>query len=49
MGKFIREFTEFDKATAFAKMVNAEIITKYDWDSFIGRVVKTYRITYSVS
>lgn len=50
MGRFIREFTEFDMAKNFAATVNAEAITRYyDWDSFIGRIVKTYRVAYSVS
>lgn len=49
MGKFIREFAEFDKATTFAATVNAEVVTHYDWDSFVGRIIKTYRVSYSVS
>lgn len=49
MGKFIKEFAEFDMAKSFAATVNTEVITTYDWDSFVGRIVKTYRVTYSVS
>ena len=49
MGKFIREFAEFDMAKNFAATVNAEVIARYDWDSFVGRIVKTYRVTYSIS
>lgn len=49
MGRFIREFAEFDKARTFAATVNAEVITRYDWDSFVGRIVQTYTVTYSVS
>ena len=49
MGRFIREFAEFDMAKDFADTVNAEVITRYDWDSFVGCIVKTYRVTYSVS
>lgn len=49
MERFIREFAEFDMAKNFAATVNTEVITRYDWDSFIGRIVKTYRVAYSVS
>lgn len=49
MGRFIREFAEFDMAKNFAATVKAEVVTRYDWDSFVGRIVKTYRVTYSVS
>ena len=49
MGKFIREFAEFDMARSFAATVNAEVIIRYDWDSFVGCIVKTYRVTYSIS
>ena len=49
MGKFIREFAEFDMAKNFAATVNAEVIARYDWDSFVGRIVKTYRVIYSIS
>ena len=49
MGKFIREFAELDMAKNFAATVNAKVITRYDWDSFVGRIVKTYRVIYSVS
>lgn len=49
MRRFIKEFAEFDMAKNFAAKVNAEVITRYDWDSFVGRIVRTYRVTYSVS
>ena len=49
MGRFIREFAEFDTAKNFAATVNAEVIARHDWDSFVGRIVKTYRVIYSVS
>ena len=49
MERFIREFTEFDMAKNFAATVNAEVIIRYDWDSFVGRIVRTYRVIYSVS
>lgn len=49
MRRFIKEFAEFDMAKNFAATVNAEVITRYDWDSFIGRIVRTYRVIYSVS
>ena len=49
MGRFIREFAEFDMAKNFAATVNAEVITRYDWDSFGGLSVKTYRVAYSIS
>lgn len=49
MGRFIREFAEFDMAKNFATIVNAEVITRYDWDSFVGCIVRTYRVAYSVS
>ena len=49
MERFIREFAEFDMAKNFAATVNTEVITRYDWDSFIGRIVKTYRVAYSIS
>lgn len=48
MGKFIREFAEFNAAKDFATTVNAEVTIRYDWDSFVG-LVKTYRVSYSVS
>ena len=49
MGRFIREFVELDMANDFTATVNGEITTRYDWDSFVGRIVKTYRVAYSVS
>ena len=49
MGRFIREFAEFDMARNFAATVNAEVIIRYDWDSYVGCIVKTYRVVYSVS
>jgi hypothetical protein len=48
MGRFIREFAEFDVAKNFAVAMNAEVTVRYDWDSFVG-IVKTYRVIYSVS
>ena len=49
MERFIREFAEFDMAKNFAATVNKEVITRYDWDSFVRRIVKTYGVAYSVS
>ena len=49
MERFTREFAEFDMAKFFAATVNREVIIRYDWDSFIGRIVETYRVDYSVS
>lgn len=49
MGRFIREFVEFEIATEFARAVNAEVVVRYDWNSYAGCIVKTYRVTYSVS
>ena len=49
MGRFIREFAELDMAKNFAATVNVEVITRYDWDSFVGRIVKIYSVAYSIS
>ena len=49
MGRFIREFAGFDMAKNFAVTVNGEVIIRYDWDSFVRRIVKTYGVAYSVS
>ena len=49
MGRFIREFAGFDMAKNFAATVNGEVITRYDWDPFVRRIVKTYGVAYSVS
>jgi hypothetical protein len=49
MGRFIKEFTDFEIADAFASTVNAEVITHYDWDSFMNRIIRTYRVVYAVS
>lgn len=49
MERFTREFAEFDMAKNFAATVNREVIIRYDWDSFIERIVKTYSVAYSVS
>lgn len=49
MGRFIKEFTEFNVAKSFAATVNAEVVTHYDWDSFMNRIVRTYRVVYAIS
>ena len=49
MGRFIKEFTEFDVAKLFATTVNAEVVTHYDWDSFMNRIVRIYCVAYAVS
>ena len=49
MERFIREFAGFDMAKNFAATVNGEVITRYDWDPFVRRIVKTYGVAYSVS
>lgn len=42
---FIREFTNFDEAKAFA--MGAEITVKYDWDAFFG-LIKIYVVSWRV-
>lgn len=49
MGRFIKEFTELDVAKLFATTVNAEVVTHYDWDSFMKRIVRIYCVEYAVS
>ena len=49
MGRFIKEFTELDVANFFATTVNAEVVTHYDWDSFMKRIVRIYCVEYTVS
>lgn len=48
MGKFIREFVEFEAAKVFADSVRAEVVARYDWDVLTKQIIKTYRVSYSV-
>ena len=49
MGRVIKEFTEFDVAKFFATTVNAEVVTHYNWDPFMKRIVRIYCVVYAVS
>lgn len=48
MNRFMKEFTSEKNATVFARSKGAKVIKSYDWDIFTGRMIKTYRVYWTV-
>lgn len=42
----IREFQILAQAIKFAEVVRGTVITKYDWDAMMGKMVKYYWVRY---
>lgn len=48
MSRFMKEFTSEKNATVFARSKGVKVVKSYDWDTFTGRMVKTYRVYWTV-
>lgn len=48
MSRFMKEFTSEKNATVFARSKGVKVIQSYDWDTLTRRMIKTYRVYWTI-